>query len=53
MFWRPPFVKLPSDGAGVGRAIAEFENDAALLGTTPTGYAKLVVGDVVGLGVSR
>src|SRR5512136_366547 len=50
MFRRPPFVKLPADGAGVGRAMAVFENDADMLGTTLTGYAKMVVGDVVGLG---
>ncbi|HOC57297.1 MAG TPA: DUF4055 domain-containing protein [Verrucomicrobiota bacterium] len=50
MFRRPPFVKLPDDGAGVGRAMSEFQNDADMLGTTLTGYAKMVVGDVVGLG---
>jgi hypothetical protein len=50
MFRRPPFVKLPDDGAGVGRAVAQFQNDADMLGTTLTGYAKMVVGDVVGLG---
>ncbi|MBP7084837.1 MAG: DUF4055 domain-containing protein [Giesbergeria sp.] len=50
MFRRPPFVKLPADGAGVGRAMAVFQNDADMLGTTLTGYAKMVVGDVVGLG---
>ena len=50
MFRRPPFVKLPDDGAGVGRAMAVFQNDADMLGTTLTGYAKMVVGDVVGLG---
>jgi len=50
MFRRPPFVKLPADGAGVGRAMAVFQNDADMLGTTLTGYAKVVVGDVIGLG---
>lgn len=50
MFRRPPFVKLPDGGAGVGRAMAGFQNDADMLGTTLTGYAKMVVGDVVGLG---
>ena len=50
MFRRPPFVKLPADGAGVGRAMAQFQNDADMLGTTLTGYAKVVVGDVIGLG---
>ena len=50
MFRRPPFVKLPEVSAGVGRAMAQFQNDADMLGTTLTGYAKMVVGDVVGLG---
>ncbi len=50
MFRRPPFVKLPADGAGVGRAMGVFQNDADMLGTTLTGYAKVVVGDVIGLG---
>src|SRR5512135_2443862 len=50
MFRRPPFVKLPADGAGVGRAMAVFQNDADMLGTTLTGYAKVVVGDVIGIG---
>jgi len=52
MFRRPPFVKLPADGAGVGRAMSVFQNDADMLGTTLTGYAKVVVGDVIGLGRS-
>ncbi len=50
IFRRPPFVKLPSESTGVGRALAEFQNDADMLGTSLTGYAKVVVGDVVGLG---
>ena len=61
MFRRPPFVKLPdqpgagdpkSEGrnpkayeSGIGKAMAEFQNDADMLGTTLTGYAKMVVGD--------
>src|SRR5512137_1588064 len=50
MFRRPPFVKLPDGGAGVGRALKTFENDADMLGTSLAGYAKMVVGDVVGVG---
>jgi len=50
IFRRPPFVKLPSESTGVGRALAEFQNDADMLGTSLSGYAKVVVGDVVGLG---
>jgi len=58
IFRRPPFVKMPGiDGAqgtarptGIGRAMEEFANDADMLGTSLTGYAKMVVGDVIGLG---
>ena len=50
MFRRPPFVKLPEGGAGVGRALKTFENDADMLGTSLAGYAKRVVGDVVDVG---
>ena len=60
MFRRPPFVKLAGNGdqrsevrgqkTGLERAMAEFQNDADMLGTTLTGYAKMVVGDVVGIG---
>ncbi len=50
IFRRPPFLKLPSESTGVGRALAEFQNDADMLGTSLSGYAKVVVGDVVGLG---
>ncbi|HOF72325.1 MAG TPA: DUF4055 domain-containing protein [Verrucomicrobiota bacterium] len=50
IFRRPPFVKLPEASTGAGRALAEFQNDTDLLGTSLSGYAKVVVGDVVGLG---
>ncbi len=58
IFRRPPFVKLPgADGAqrsarptGIGRAMEEFAKDADMLGTSLTAYAKMVVGDVIGLG---
>ena len=51
MFRRPPFVKLPEAMVlVVGRAMAEFANDADMLGTSLTGYAKKVVGEVIGLG---
>jgi len=50
IFRRPPFLKLPSESTGVGRALAEFQNDADMPGTSLSGYAKVVVGDVVGLG---
>jgi hypothetical protein len=47
MFRRSPFVKLANDGAGVGRAMAEFQNDADMLGTPLAGYAKM------GKGINR
>ena len=37
-------------GAGVGRALRDFADDVDLLGTSLTAYAKMVVGDVIGLG---
>ena len=50
IFRRPPFVKMPEGGSGLGKAMEEFANDADLLGTSLTAYAKMVVGDVIGLG---
>ena len=55
IFRRPPFVKVPEvraglAGAGVGRALAGFVNEADMLGTTLAGYAKSVVSEVVGIG---
>jgi hypothetical protein len=50
IFRRPPFVKVPESQSGVGRALATFLNDADMLGTTLSGYAKNVVNEVVGIG---
>lgn len=55
IFRRPPFVKLPgsdsgTSSTGLARALADFTNDVDMLGTPLAGYAKMVVGDVVGLG---
>jgi hypothetical protein len=50
IFRRPPFVKVPESGSGVGRALAGFLNDADMLGTTLASYAKAVVSEVVGVG---
>jgi len=50
IFRRPPFVKLPEAGAGLGQAMQEFANDVDMLGTSLTAYAKMAVGDVIGLG---
>src|SRR6516225_6736400 len=44
MFRRPPFVKAPevraglASNGGVGRALAQFVNDADMLGTTLSAY---------------
>jgi hypothetical protein len=50
MFRRPPFVKAPESKAGVGRAMAEFVNDADMLGTTLAAYAKNIVWEIIGVG---
>ena len=50
IFRRPPFIKVPESGSGLGRALAAFVNDADMLGTTLAGYAKNVTTEVVGLG---
>ena len=50
MFRRPPFIKVPESSAGVGRALADFLNDADLFGTTLAAYAKNVVWEVMGVG---
>ncbi len=56
IFRRAPFVKVPEDNAdtatasGVARAMAEFVNDADMLGTSLYGYAKNAVEQVIGVG---
>jgi hypothetical protein len=56
IFRRPPFVKTPEVRAGqafnsgVGQALAEFVNDADMLGTSLFGYAKNVINEIVGVG---
>jgi len=62
IFRRPPFVKTPevraapanraglANNSGVGRALADFINDADMLGTSLFGYAKNVINEVVGVG---
>src|SRR5204863_4094867 len=49
IFRRPPFVKTP-EGSGVGAALAEFVNDADMLGTSLFGYAKNAINEVIGVG---
>ena len=50
IFRRPPFVKTPEPSAGVGKALAQFVNDADMLGTSLYGYTKNVVNEVIGVG---
>ena len=50
IFRREPTFKLPENSAGVGRALAAFVDDADMLGTSLSSYAKNVVSEVVGVG---
>jgi hypothetical protein len=49
IFRRPPFFKMP-EGSALGRSLAEFKNDADMLGTPLLGYAKNVVSEVISVG---
>lgn len=50
VFRRPPFVKLPDKFCAIGKGLAEFCNDADMLGTPLASYAKNVVKEVVVVG---
>jgi len=50
IFRREPTLKLPEKNSGVGRALAAFVDDANLLGTSLTSYAKDVVNEVMCVG---
>jgi hypothetical protein len=50
IFRREPTFKLPENSAGVGRALATFVDDADMLGTSLSAYAKNVVTEVVAVG---
>ena len=50
IFRRPPFIKVPGNDTALGRTIAEFLNDADLLGTPFIPYAKNVTSEVVAVG---
>ena len=55
IFRRPPFVKIPEGSSGrtssgVGKALAQFVNDADMLGTSLYGYTKTVVNEVIAVG---
>ncbi len=47
---REATVKLPEPGTGVGKALANFADDADMLGTTLNAYAKNVVSEVIAVG---
>ena len=50
IFRREPTFKLPENSAGVGKALAAFVDDADMLGTSLSSYAKNVVSEVVTVG---
>ena len=50
IFRREPTFKLPDNSAGVGRAVAAFVEDADMLGTSLSSYAKNVVSEIIGVG---
>ena len=50
IFRRPPFVKVPEASVGVGKALAQFVNDADMLGTSLYGYTKNVVSEIIAVG---
>ena len=50
IFRRAPFQRLPSPKSSLGQALAAFNNDADMLGTSLYGYAKNVVAEVIAVG---
>ena len=50
IFRRPPFIKLPDAKSALGRALADFNNDADMLGTSLTGYGKSILSEVISVG---
>ena len=50
IFRKPPYIVLPKRGTALGDAMAAFNNDADMLGTSLYGYAKRVVDEVVAVG---
>src|ERR1043166_2523273 len=50
IFRRVPFVKLPDAGIALGRALADFNNDADMLGTSLNQYAKNILTEVIAVG---
>ena len=50
IFRRPPFIKMPEEKSALGAALAEFKNDADMLGTPLVSYAKNVVNEIMSVG---
>src|SRR6202142_848770 len=50
IFRRDPTFKLPDAGNGVGDALAEFVEDADMLGTSLTAFTKKLVTEIVNVG---
>jgi hypothetical protein len=47
---RPPFIKVPEPSSAIGKALAEFVNDADMLGTPLGGYGQAIVSEVIAVG---
>jgi hypothetical protein len=50
IFRRVPFIKLPDANSALGRALANFSNDADMLGTSLNQYAKNILTEVITVG---
>src|SRR5262245_57219608 len=50
IFRRVPFIKLPEANSALGKALADFSNDADMLGTSLNQYAKNVLTEVISVG---
>jgi hypothetical protein len=52
IFRRDPTFKLPNKTSGVGDALAEFVEDADMLGTSLTAFSKKLVTEIINVGRS-
>lgn len=50
IYRRSPFIKLPEPTSALGRALHGFRDDADMLGTTLSGYAKNILTEVISVG---
>ena len=50
IFRRDPTFKLPDTGTGVGNALAEFVQDADMLGTPLSAFSKKLVSEIMNVG---